>query len=446
MKRRDFVKNSILITSAYAAARCGVSTESKPRVVMLGFDGANWPTIDPLIAKGKLPFLKKLKEEGAWANFKTIKPTKSNVVWSSIASGKTMLKHGILDFAYIKKNGIQVPYTKSKRKAPMIWQILDLYKKRSIVLNWWVSHPPDKINGIMVSDRFRRIPLLNPEKINEFAASVHPETVFYDILKNIGPKTEYQKVLSRTGLADYPAIFKQKFPDWNLDNYMTLKNYPGFVLQDDLIDRTSRYFFDTEDFDLFATYLRLPDIVQHAVTHLLDLKLRKKLKSSFKTNTITPELLDSTILKISDILEPVYQWMENIIQGYMNHKDHRDTYFLIMSDHGFSLYPSGYNHYGLPENYDAPDGILLIKGPEVKPGIIKNAGIFDIVPTILYILKHPVGENMDGRVLKEIFKFNRKIRYRRYKLKQEGKSERDVQYDKETLEELKSLGYISSDS
>jgi predicted AlkP superfamily phosphohydrolase/phosphomutase len=45
--------------------------------VLLGFDGASWKTIDPLIEKGGLPFLKRLKEESAWGPLKTFKPTKS---------------------------------------------------------------------------------------------------------------------------------------------------------------------------------------------------------------------------------------------------------------------------------------------------------------------------------------------------------------------------------
>ena len=78
------------------------SDEPKTKVVVLGFDGASWETIDPLIEKGKLPFLKRLKDESAWGPLTTFKPTKSPVIWTSIATGKTMIKHGILDFVFLE--------------------------------------------------------------------------------------------------------------------------------------------------------------------------------------------------------------------------------------------------------------------------------------------------------------------------------------------------------
>jgi hypothetical protein len=116
-----------------------------------------------------------------------------------------------------------------------------------------------------------------------------------------------------------------------------------------------------------------------------------------------------------------------------------------MSDHGFSFYPGGYNHYGLPDELPAPDGFLMVTGPRVKPGQVENVSIYDIAPTILYLFNHAVGREMDGRVLKEIFDFKRATRYQRYRLKPGPPQKRNKNYDQETLRELESLGYISTD-
>lgn len=52
-------------------------------------------------------------------------------------------------------------------------------------------------------------------------------------------------------------------------------------------------------------------------------------------------------------------------------------------------------------------GIFLAYGPGIKKGYeIKNAKIYDIAPTLLYIFGLPVPKDMDGRVLKEIFEGN----------------------------------------
>jgi len=442
VNRREFIKNVIAINAALAASYCGVKGDGKTKVVILGFDGANWPTIDPLIKRGKLPYLQKFREQSAWANFKTQKPAKSNVVWTSIASGKTMMKHGIMDFVYLKRNGVKVPFSKSKRKEPMIWQILDSYKKRSVVINWWVSHPPDKINGVMVSDGFRRVASSSPEKIPNYARTVYPEKYFEKLASFAKENNDYDKVLERTGLLDCIDAFQKNYPQGNFKNIPVLTHYHQFVKHDAMVESISDYLYTNTKFDFFATYFRFPDIVQHVVTHLMDKKFKGELKEAFKKGNVPQDLLNESILRISAILEPIYLYMESIIKKYVTHKPQENVYFFIMSDHGFSLYPGGFNHYNLPENYPAPDGFLMINGPDVKKGRIENAGIYDITPTILNLFGLPVGKNMDGRVLREAFTSSRSIKYKSYKLKKEGDIEGDKEYDKETMEELKSIGYI----
>lgn len=443
MKRREFIKISLLMSAGLGPACCGGKGDEKIKVVVLGFDGANWPTIDPLIEKGRLPFLKKLKEESAWANFETFKPAKSNVVWTSIASGKTMLKHGILDFAYLKKNNIKVPFSKSDRREPMIWQILDECEKRCGVLNWWCSHPPDKINGVMVSDNFRRMVTSKPAMLPKFVNSVHPITFYKKFKEFVKLNNDYQEVIKRTGLPDFDGLFKGLYPGLDIKKVPVIKSYRDYARHDAYIEAISRYLLKNEEFDFFATYFRLPDVCQHFITLFLDQGYKENLKKHLIAETLTRQMNDEAIMKISQILEPVYRYMEKIIRDYMEIEKGKNTYFFIMSDHGFSFFKGGYNHYGLPGNMKAPDGILLISGPQVRKGMIKKAGVFDVAPSILNLLDLAVDRNMDGRVLSEIFRFHRPKRYKIYKLKLEKTGKRDREYDRETMKDLKSLGYIN---
>jgi predicted AlkP superfamily phosphohydrolase/phosphomutase len=49
-------------------------------------------------------------------------------------------------------------------------------------------------------------------------------------------------------------------------------------------------------------------------------------------------------------------------------------------------------------------GILLVSGPGVKQGVkLDGAQIIDLAPTILYRMGQPVPDDMDGRVLTEMF-------------------------------------------
>ncbi len=62
------------------------------------------------------------------------------------------------------------------------------------------------------------------------------------------------------------------------------------------------------------------------------------------------------------------------------------------------------------------DGILIAFGPDIKEGVNVSACVYDIAPTILHIFGLPIPGDMDGRVLKEIFREDsdpgrREVRY-----------------------------------
>ena len=444
MKRRDFIKYMSLIT-ALPMIRCSKSKDNDIKIVLLGFDGANWLTIDPLIKKGKLPFLKELKENSAWATFKSYRPAKSNVIWTSIATGKHMLKHGIMDFTYLKDNGIKVPYRKSKLKEPTIWEIIDEFKKKSVVINWWVSHPPDRIKEVKISDEFRNILTKKLTHLNEYKDSVFLEE-FFDFLKFISKKhRNLKKVLKRIGFNDYVNDFKSVCKGKNYKDIPVLKIYNTLIKQDSLIEETSYYLYKKfMNIDMYFTYFRFPDVVQHFLTCFMDPNILRKLKDYWQNNNIL-DLNNPVIIEayhhVSDLLESIYMYMEKIIKNFMNTEKNKNTYFFIVSDHGFSFHPYGYNHYNLPENFKAPDGIFMLKGPGVIPGEQKSLGVMDVVPNILYLMNLPIGKRMDGKVINKMFNFSNKITYKNY-IKKKSKLNYDKKLDKDAIKRLKSMGYI----
>ena len=55
------------------------------------------------------------------------------------------------------------------------------------------------------------------------------------------------------------------------------------------------------------------------------------------------------------------------------------------------------------------DGIFIAYGPDIKEGFETNdVEIYAITPTILHLYNVPIPKDIDGRVLKEIFKANNK--------------------------------------
>jgi len=84
------------------------------------------------------------------------------------------------------------------------------------------------------------------------------------------------------------------------------------------------------------------------------------------------------------------------------------------------------------------NGILIVIGPDIKQGEeIKNTEIIDLTPTIIHIMNIPVPKDMDGRVLKEIFKEDSKLAKREIVCQ-------DVEYEKEKIKErIKELKALS---
>ena len=61
---------------------------SRRRLLLVGWDGADWKVISPLMDKGEMPHLQKLVERGVMGELATLTPTLSPVLWNSIATGK----------------------------------------------------------------------------------------------------------------------------------------------------------------------------------------------------------------------------------------------------------------------------------------------------------------------------------------------------------------------
>ncbi len=432
MMRKFFVALLFLLLFLPACRRAST------KVVLLGFDGADWDFIEPLIEKGKLPAFAKLRREGCWARLRSDRPTISAVIWTSIATGKRMTKHGIVDWFYVKKHNIRVPFNTSERREPAIWEILSQNNKKSIVINWFVSYPPDPVKGVVVSDQARvLVTLRDVKKYYKFNDVVYPPQYFQVLLDLID--RNYKKALEETGLPDYPELMRKR--GWDPSTVPVLKNFTNLLLQERFVERVGRYFFENLDFDFFALYFRFPDLVTHFSGRFLTwADTAEAFRQIKEQHRLDPELKRKLDRRMAEILLPVYRYLDRVLDYYMNHID-SNTYLLVLSDHGFDFGPRGYDH-NMPDWMDPPDGIFALVGPGVKRGVeLQKASIYDITPTILYIFGLPSGKEMDGHPLTEAFEFKRKLRLRRYRRPARAKKHKR-EMDRRTLEELRSLGYI----
>ena len=152
------------------------------KLLLIGWDAADWNVIRPMLDAGKLPVLESVINDGVMGNLATITPVLSPTLWTSIATGKRPYKHGILGFAEPNpsEGGVR-PITSLSRKTKAIWNILSQSSLRSNIIGWWPSHPAEPIQGVMVSNHYQPARGLDLGKWPVPSGTVHPPTLTKDL-------------------------------------------------------------------------------------------------------------------------------------------------------------------------------------------------------------------------------------------------------------------------
>jgi predicted AlkP superfamily phosphohydrolase/phosphomutase len=126
------------------------------RLLIVGWDAADWKLIDPLLAAGSMPNLKRLIDAGLRADLASLDPKLSPLLWTSIATGKTADKHGILNFIEPETDGTGLTVSRStSRRTKALWNILTQSGLRTNVVGWYATHPAEPIAGAIVSNLFQ---------------------------------------------------------------------------------------------------------------------------------------------------------------------------------------------------------------------------------------------------------------------------------------------------
>jgi hypothetical protein len=151
---------AIVVLGLYVAKhlneRHPASTDGSPRVLIIGIDGATWDIMDPMMRRNELPNFKAIRDSGASGVLTSIEPTLSPAVWTTLATGKTRDKHGVMDFTY----------TQEDLKVPRIWELLEGEGKTVGVQSWLVTWPPAVRNGFMIPGWLARTPETYPKNLH----------------------------------------------------------------------------------------------------------------------------------------------------------------------------------------------------------------------------------------------------------------------------------------
>lgn len=109
------------------------------RVAIFAIDGADWELLTELLYDDRLPNIEALIKGGTTASVSTIQPTVSPMLWTSVATGLTPDRHGVIDFV---ERTTGAPVDAYSRRAPALWEISEAFGRPAVVVNWWTAWPP----------------------------------------------------------------------------------------------------------------------------------------------------------------------------------------------------------------------------------------------------------------------------------------------------------------
>jgi len=122
--------------------------DSGVRTVVFGLDAACHSVLDRL-PEDAVPTLRSIFEAGVDAPLRSQVPPWTPSAWPSLYTGMNPGKHGIFDFLSFDGYEWDVVNATHCRERP-IWELLDRYGFRSVVVNVPVTHPPTAFDGALV--------------------------------------------------------------------------------------------------------------------------------------------------------------------------------------------------------------------------------------------------------------------------------------------------------
>ena len=359
---------------------------TRRKVLLIGWDAADWEHITPLLEEGLMPTLDALINRGVMGNLATLQPILSPMLWNSVATGKFADKHGIHGFIEPDPvNGGARPYTSTSRKCKALWNILSQCGLRSNIVGWWASHPAEPINGVVVTNAFGGTKF-DPEKgWSVPKGAIHPAEKAKDFARFKVFPNELTEAHILPFIPNAAKIDQKK--DKRLSSFAR-------VLSDNAsVHAVATALMEREPWDFTAVYYDGIDHFSHAFMPYHPPRLEWIKEEDFEM--------------YKDVVKGAYRFHDMMLERLLDLAG-PETTVILCSDHGFES--ASQRPRGTPREPAGPAawhrqyGIFVMAGPGIqRDERIYGASLIDIAPTVLTLFGLPIGQDMDGRPLLEAF-------------------------------------------
>ena len=122
------------------------------RVLIVGWDGADWDILDPLLEAGELPSLQALLERGRRGVSRSCLPSHSWAAWPTFLTGRDPGGHGVFDILEYRPGAARrMPVSWRSILAPTWPERLTEAGKTTLLLNVPLTYPPPEIRGTVIA-------------------------------------------------------------------------------------------------------------------------------------------------------------------------------------------------------------------------------------------------------------------------------------------------------
>jgi predicted AlkP superfamily phosphohydrolase/phosphomutase len=347
------------------------------RLIVIGWDGADWELLDALVSQGRLPNLQRLVSGGRTAALEVFRTTISPMVWTTLATGAEPPDHGVLDFFEIDPgSGRQVPVTSRSLRIPPFWEIASRKGQTAGVVNYWATYPAGEISGFLISDRIS--PALADPDPNQFSSAFYPPSEgarLREVLAAAPP----------TGAADLQRL--GQFTDAEISGkqgQMLTKLQRSTAS----VEAVAEDFYDRLGPQSMVLYFLGTDEVAHMFGR--------------ETAPRLPCVAPQDFTRLSEVVPRYYALMDKFLGRWMERAEKDGANLLLVSDHGF-LWGNRRSCGGNPLQYRSagashrPVGVAAAWGRDVDASPARETlSVFDVEPTIAAVLELPVDRNAPG--------------------------------------------------
>jgi tetratricopeptide (TPR) repeat protein len=367
------------------------TTPPHRRLLLIGWDAADWDVITPLMEAGRMPHLARMVKEGVSGNLASLRPCLTPLLWTTIVTGHTADRHGILGFAepLPDKSGI-VASRSTTRRVPALWNMLGARGRRCCVVTWPVSNPPEPIPGVYVSAGILETLADRPDAIAfPPPGLVHPPEATH----LLNDWRFHPCELAVTDLMPFVPDVEQVNPAADRRPEILARHYARAATSHAI----ATGLMEQERWDLCAVYYETLDRTGHDF-----MAYRAPLR---------PGVPAEEAQRYGGVVDAMYEFHDAML-GRLLELAGPDTCVCVLSDHGFQSgagRPAYRPHKGAGVAEDGADwhrmmGMIVLHGPGLRRGArIHGATLPDVLPTLLTWLGLPVGQDMTGGVMLRAF-------------------------------------------